>query len=70
MIPPAPPGSPLDAVRILLSYRLPVNVLESEARHEWRSIIEGHSPLWSGIPNDRKEVIRGNVDNVRQTLTR
>ncbi|KAJ8587906.1 UPF0052-domain-containing protein [Rhizopogon salebrosus TDB-379] len=59
LIPPAPPGSPLDAVRILLSYRLPLNVLESEARDEWRSIIEGHSFLWSGIPNDRKEVIRG-----------
>ncbi|KAG1725566.1 uncharacterized protein EDB91DRAFT_1239786 [Suillus paluster] len=59
LIPLAPPGSPLDAVRTLLSYRLPLNVSESEARAEWRSIIEGQSPLWSGIPNDRKEVIRG-----------
>ncbi|OAX42565.1 UPF0052-domain-containing protein [Rhizopogon vinicolor AM-OR11-026] len=59
LIPPAPPGSPLDAVRTLLSYRLPLDVLESEARDEWRSIIEGHSSLWSGISNDRKEVIRG-----------
>ncbi|KAG1889201.1 UPF0052-domain-containing protein [Suillus subluteus] len=59
LIPPAPPGSPLDAVRILLSYRLPMNVSENEARAEWRGIIEGQSPLWSGIPNDRKEVIRG-----------
>lgn len=52
-------------MRVLLSYRLPLNVLESEARDEWRGIIEGHSPLWLGIPNDRKEVIRGSVDNVR-----
>ncbi|KAG0703043.1 UPF0052-domain-containing protein [Suillus ampliporus] len=59
LIPLAPPSSPLDAVRTLLSYRLPLNVSESEARAEWRSIIEGQSPLWSGIPNDRKEVIRG-----------
>lgn len=59
LIPPAPRGSPLDAVRTLLSYRLPLNVSENEARAEWRSIIEGQSPLWSGIPNDRKEVIRG-----------
>ncbi|KAG6371519.1 hypothetical protein JVT61DRAFT_9223 [Boletus reticuloceps] len=59
MIPPAPPNSPLGAVRALLSYRLPANVSEREAREEWRDIIEGHSPLWSGIPNDRKETIRG-----------
>lgn len=59
LIPLAPPGSPPDAVRTLLSYRLPSNVSENEARAEWRGIIEGQSPLWSGIPNDRKEVIRG-----------
>lgn len=67
LIPPAPLGSSLDAVRTLLSHRLPLNALESEARDEWRSIIEGHSPLWLGIPNDRKEVIRGSIDNVCQT---
>ncbi|KAH7884009.1 UPF0052-domain-containing protein [Phlebopus sp. FC_14] len=59
LIPPAPPTSPLGAVRRLLSYRLPANVSDREARAEWRDIIEGHSPLWSGIPNDRKETIRG-----------
>ncbi|KAF9229806.1 UPF0052-domain-containing protein [Gyrodon lividus] len=59
MIPPAPPTSPLGVVRALLSYRLPANVPEREARAEWRDIIEGRSPLWSGIPNDRKETIRG-----------
>ncbi|KAI9566984.1 hypothetical protein HD554DRAFT_2024581 [Boletus coccyginus] len=59
MIPPAPPNSPLGAVRTLLSYRLPANVSEHEAREEWRDIIEGRSLLWSGIPNDRKETIRG-----------
>ncbi|KAG8220212.1 UPF0052-domain-containing protein [Butyriboletus roseoflavus] len=59
MIPPVPPNSPLGAVRTLLSYRLPANVSEREAREEWRDIIEGHSPLWSGIPSDRKETIRG-----------
>ena len=59
MIPPAPQNSTLGAVHSLLSYRLPANVSEREAREEWRDIIEGHSPLWSGIPNDRKETIRG-----------
>ncbi|KAF8845557.1 UPF0052-domain-containing protein [Paxillus ammoniavirescens] len=59
MIPPAPPTSPIGAVRALLSYRLPANVPEREARAEWRDIVEGQSPLWSGIPNDRKETIRG-----------
>ncbi|KIJ59822.1 hypothetical protein HYDPIDRAFT_99914 [Hydnomerulius pinastri MD-312] len=59
LIPLAPPTSPLGAVRTLLSYRLPANVSEREARAEWRDIIEGQSALWTGIPNDRKETIRG-----------
>lgn len=65
LIPSAPKNSPLGAVRTLLSYRLPANVFEREAREEWRDIIEGHSPLWSGIPNDRKETIRGPFQQLR-----
>ncbi|KAJ7171747.1 UPF0052-domain-containing protein [Mycena crocata] len=59
LIPSAPPGSPLDAIRSLLAYRLPTHYSEREARDEWRDIIEGKSALWAGIPNDRKETIRG-----------
>lgn len=59
LIPNAPPASPLDAIRTLLAYRLPAHYSEREARDEWRDIIEGRSALWNGIPNDRKETIRG-----------
>ncbi|KAJ6569557.1 UPF0052-domain-containing protein [Mycena capillaripes] len=59
LIPNTPPASPLDAIRTLLAYRLPAHYSEREARDEWRDIIEGRSALWSGIPNDRKETIRG-----------
>ncbi|KAF8876811.1 hypothetical protein CPB85DRAFT_1378560 [Mucidula mucida] len=59
LIPPASPGSPLDAIRALLAYRLPAHYSEREAREEWRDIVEGTSKLWQGIPNDRKETIRG-----------
>ncbi|KAJ7480072.1 hypothetical protein B0H11DRAFT_2026407 [Mycena galericulata] len=59
LIPSAPPESPLHAIRTLLEYRLPAHYSEREARDEWRDIIEGRSALWSGIPNDRKETIRG-----------
>ncbi|KAF8060950.1 hypothetical protein FPV67DRAFT_314882 [Lyophyllum atratum] len=59
LIPHAPPGSPLDAIRRLLAYRLPAKCSEHEAREEWREIVEGRNPLWIGIPNDRKETIRG-----------
>ncbi|OBZ80097.1 hypothetical protein A0H81_00180 [Grifola frondosa] len=31
----------------------------SSPRDEWRDIVEGRSTLWAGIPNDRKEMIRG-----------
>ncbi|KAF4572468.1 hypothetical protein EYR36_006973 [Pleurotus pulmonarius] len=59
LIPSAPPNSPLDAIRNLLSYRLPAHCTEREAREQWRDIVEGRSTLWTGIPNDRKETIRG-----------
>ena len=59
LIPPADPGSPLDAIRNLLAYRLPAKCTEQEARDQWRDIVEGRSRLWTGIPNDRKEMIRG-----------
>ena len=59
LIPPAGPGSTLDAIRNLLAYRLPAKCTEQEARDEWRDIVEGRSRLWTGIPNDRKEMIRG-----------
>ncbi|KAL1741960.1 hypothetical protein HDZ31DRAFT_44314 [Schizophyllum fasciatum] len=59
LIPACPPGSPLDAIRNLLSYRLPTTLSEREARDQWRDIVEGSSHLWDGIPGDRKETIRG-----------
>ena len=52
-------GSPLDAIRTLLSYRLSSDASEKDAREEWREIVEGRSDLWVGIPSDRKEMIRG-----------
>ncbi|KAF8665082.1 hypothetical protein AX16_000550 [Volvariella volvacea WC 439] len=59
LIPPAPENSPLAAIRRLLAYRLPAHYTDREAREEWRDIVEGRSHLWSGIPNDRKETLRG-----------
>ncbi|KAF9015389.1 hypothetical protein BDQ17DRAFT_1536058 [Cyathus striatus] len=59
LIPPSPPSSPLDVIRKLLAYRLPADCSERQARDEWRDIVEGRSSLWAGVPNDRKETIRG-----------
>ncbi|EPQ61135.1 UPF0052-domain-containing protein [Gloeophyllum trabeum ATCC 11539] len=59
LIPPSPAGSPLDAIRNLLAHRFPADMTEREARDEWRDVVEGRSALWTGIPNDRKELIRG-----------
>ncbi|KAJ7771927.1 hypothetical protein DFH07DRAFT_997593, partial [Mycena maculata] len=59
LIPPAPPASPLDAIRNFLAYRFPTHYTERAARDEWRDIIEGRSALWAGIPSDRKETLRG-----------
>ncbi|KAI9456906.1 UPF0052-domain-containing protein [Russula earlei] len=60
LIPHAPPGTPLNALRTLLAHRLPSgDHAELAAREEWRSVVEGRSSLWVGIPEDRKETIRG-----------
>lgn len=59
LIPRGPPSSPLHAIRNLLAHRLPSNCSAKEAREDWRDIVEGRSALWKGIPNDRKETIRG-----------
>jgi hypothetical protein len=59
LIPSAPPMSPPERIKHLLSFRFPVKASEREARELWRDIVEGRSELWSGIPADRKETIRG-----------
>lgn len=59
LIPEAPPTSPTEAIRRLLSHRFPATCSEKEVRDEWREIVEGRSSLWEGIPPDRKETIRG-----------
>lgn len=59
LIPSTSSSLPLEAIRRFLSYRLPAKCDEKEARDEWRDIVEGRSPLWNGIPYDRKETIRG-----------
>lgn len=59
LIPHSPKNSPLDRIRALLAYRFPSSYTEKEASYAWRDIVEGSSALWKGIPNDRKETIRG-----------
>ena len=65
LIPPAPPATILDALRTLLAHRLPSGIDgEQAAREEWRTIVEGKSTLWVGIPEDRKEIIRGTMSGL------
>lgn len=59
LIPEAPSASPTEAIRRLLSHRFSVELTEQQAKEEWRDLVEGRSPLWKGIPPDRKETIRG-----------
>ena len=63
LIPPSPSGSPLERIANLLGHRLDPKQEEHEARAEWHDIVEGRSGLWTGIPADRKEVIRGSAVN-------
>ncbi|KAL8290296.1 hypothetical protein RQP46_003235 [Phenoliferia psychrophenolica] len=57
LIPDAPDGSPLAAIRALLEYRLGTGS-SAALKGEWLMIVEGKHRLWRGIPTDRKECIR------------
>jgi hypothetical protein len=54
LIPDAPEGSAENAIHGLLAHRFPSHYSETEAKNEWRDILEGHSSLWDNIPGDRK----------------
>ena len=47
------------AIYNLMAYRFPAESPENEVRDTWHEIVEGHSPLWNGIGEDKKECIRG-----------
>ena len=56
------PGSRLDgiqAVHDLFAQRFPATGTERQVKEMWGDIIEGTSDLWTGIPEDRREAMRG-----------
>ncbi|ODQ50056.1 UPF0052-domain-containing protein [Saitoella complicata NRRL Y-17804] len=54
---PDPPGVGGDAVRVLMSYRLP-EADKDRARMEWNELVEGRHALWNGVPSEKRELIR------------
>lgn len=46
LIPDAPLGSPLAAIRALLEYRLSDSLTSTQVRAEWHCIVEGRHKLW------------------------
>lgn len=55
LIPNAPRGSPSERIKNLLSHRLSSTATSQQVKQDWLSIVEGISPLWIGIPADRRE---------------
>lgn len=48
-----------DPMKQLLAYRLPSDATSPQAvRAEWHTFVEGQHALWSGLPTDRREVLR------------
>jgi len=50
LIPDAPEGSPLRAIKHLLEYRLSGDKPSNEVKAEWLSIVEGKHRLWKVSP--------------------
>ncbi|CAK9780810.1 UPF0052-domain-containing protein [Cutaneotrichosporon oleaginosum] len=59
---PANPTSREDrerqAIYNLMAHRFPATVAEKIAREGWEEIVEGRSPLWNDIGEDKRECIR------------
>ena len=53
----SPDDVSLQAIIRLLSYRIPSDLTEREAKDLWREVVEGTSYLWTGISADRREVL-------------
>lgn len=70
LIPSAPAGSSLDAIRNLLEHRISAKLTDVEARVQWREIVEGRHSIWTNIPNDRKESIRGQLPPMSDCVAR
>lgn len=49
----------IQAVHDLFAQRFPATGTEREVKEMWGDSIEGTSGLWTGIPEDRREAIRG-----------
>lgn len=49
----------IQAVHDLFAQRFPATCTERQAKEMWGDIIEGKSNLWAGIPEDRREALRG-----------
>jgi len=48
-----------NAIKDLLSYRLPSEGHEHVIKEEWATIVEGHHRLWAPITVEKRETIRG-----------
>lgn len=57
-----------DALRALLSYRLPED--RKEAKSQWNQLVEGTHPLWAPINNCTKEIFRSFLIHVNVELVK
>jgi hypothetical protein len=51
----------VQAVHDLFAQRFPATCTERQVKEMWGDIIEGKSELWAGIPEDRREAMRGEL---------
>ncbi|ESZ94575.1 hypothetical protein SBOR_5065 [Sclerotinia borealis F-4128] len=56
------------ALKIFFNHRLDPS--PQEAKHEWLAIVEGHSPLWSGITSPKRELIRSFLNTINLEIVK
>jgi hypothetical protein len=59
----------IEAAHDLFAQRFPASCTERQAKDMWGDIIEGKSDLWKGIPEDRREAMRGESIRVCLDIT-
>jgi hypothetical protein len=59
-----------EALRNLLSYRLPVDNSEDEILDEWKEVIAGSHQIWEGVDEVRGSIVRGELSRPEERLDR
>ncbi|RDL39752.1 UPF0052-domain-containing protein [Venustampulla echinocandica] len=68
LIPDSPTSPETAAIKTFFNHRLTAD--SASAREEWLDIVEARHRLWSGIPSEKRELIRSFLNNINLEIVK